>query len=577
MAVCEGWPGQRQGVDVMPRTHRSRRARLAALSAQLRGEGRTWAQIARRIQAEEHYNARVAMRMAHGWTQEEVARRWNDLFPSKNGSAGVTNQNISNWENWPEAGHEPSLKTLKRLAQLYRCDVGDLVDDGDFSHLDEIRAQVNEMPSPDIEHAEPTADTLPAIRESDAARFTPTLLRAEDASLIASHLAGEDISLLLPYLHELSALGRHPLASARDREHSYDNLVQLFSRWADTMKRRELLRVLGWAASYVAAVPLLRDLNADDQRRLAGGLAVPSRIDAATIDHIEAVLWHCKRQDDLLGPQTALHTVVAERDVIRWVLVDCPQQLRPRLLSVLSSASRMAGWLSFDIGDHESAWFYYEQARNAAHEAKNGALGAYVLCNMSHLATWQGTPRLGIDYAVAAQGWAGQTDDFPLKAYAHQVAARAYAADSEQQANVHTLRELGRAEECLANVEPGSSIAHFNGPAQLACDQGLCYLLLGESDTAVRKSQDSLSLVDHSFVRNMAFASLYLGRAHLQAREITEAARVIGDAAELAMRNRSARLMDEMRTTVNGLTPWKEVRAVRELNQRCIEAGVLSP
>ncbi|MGH3702073.1 MAG: hypothetical protein ACRDQY_22015 [Pseudonocardiaceae bacterium] len=49
--------------------------------------------------------------------------------------------------------------------------------------------------------------------------------------------------------------------------------------------------------------------------------------------------------------------------------------------------------------DH--AGYYYEDARALAHEAENTGLGALVLCEMSHLATWQGIPRTGIDHAVA--------------------------------------------------------------------------------------------------------------------------------------------------------------------------------
>lgn len=56
------------------------------------------------------------MRMAHGWTQAEAARRWNDRWPDD----AKTFKNISYWETWPSStGHMPSLHVLDRLAQLY--------------------------------------------------------------------------------------------------------------------------------------------------------------------------------------------------------------------------------------------------------------------------------------------------------------------------------------------------------------------------------------------------------------------------------------------------------------------------
>lgn len=84
---------------------------------------------------------RVAFRLAHGWSQAHVAQLWNGQWPSADGRSGITDKNISCWETWPQSGHEPSLKTLKRLGKLYQCDVGDLIEDGRYSHLDECRQQ----------------------------------------------------------------------------------------------------------------------------------------------------------------------------------------------------------------------------------------------------------------------------------------------------------------------------------------------------------------------------------------------------------------------------------------------------
>jgi hypothetical protein len=126
--------------------YRSRRARLAALSDGLRTQGWTWVQIAKRVAREEHVNMRVAFRLAHGMSQREVAMRWNEQFLAEAGSAGMSDKVISYWETWPQSGYEASLKSLKRLARIYQCSVGDLIEDGDFSHLDSASAH-KEAPS----------------------------------------------------------------------------------------------------------------------------------------------------------------------------------------------------------------------------------------------------------------------------------------------------------------------------------------------------------------------------------------------------------------------------------------------
>jgi transcriptional regulator with XRE-family HTH domain len=104
---------------------RSARAReQLALATSLRDAGRSWAEIAAALRDRYGLGARIAMRVAHGWTQAEVAQQWNSRWPDD----PKTFKNISYWENWPSpTGHMPSLHVLDRLAQLYECDVADLL------------------------------------------------------------------------------------------------------------------------------------------------------------------------------------------------------------------------------------------------------------------------------------------------------------------------------------------------------------------------------------------------------------------------------------------------------------------
>jgi hypothetical protein len=105
----------------------ARSARLReqlALGESLRADDRTWTDIATALRTRYGLNARVAMRLAHGWTQAEAAQQWNRRWPDDL----KTFTNISYWENWPSpTGHMPSLNVLDRLAQIYDCNVADLL------------------------------------------------------------------------------------------------------------------------------------------------------------------------------------------------------------------------------------------------------------------------------------------------------------------------------------------------------------------------------------------------------------------------------------------------------------------
>ncbi len=115
---------------------RSLKQEQLLLTTALRDEGRSWHQIAQVVSEKYGVNARVALRIARGWTQPRAADEWNKLWPTD----PKTFKNFSYWEQWPGgSGHTPSLETLTKLARLYQCHLADLLSDcEDFRNLDPI-------------------------------------------------------------------------------------------------------------------------------------------------------------------------------------------------------------------------------------------------------------------------------------------------------------------------------------------------------------------------------------------------------------------------------------------------------
>jgi hypothetical protein len=155
---------------------------------------------------------------------------------------------------------------------------------------------------------------------------------------------------------------------------------------------------------------------------------------------------------------------------------------------------------------------------------------------------------VGIDHAVAAQGWARRIDDGLLRAYSSDVAARAYASAGEESL---CLMELETAEGEIGDpsemVSSGASLAYFYGAGQLAASKSVCQLRLRDPVAAAFHARESLSMTDESFARNRAMATLYLAQALAAQGEGDAAGARLTAAADLLQQNRSARVINEFR------------------------------
>jgi hypothetical protein len=65
-----------------------------------------------------------------------------------------------------------------------------------------------------------------------------------------------------------------------------------------------------------------------------------------------------------------------------------------------------------------------------------------------------------------------------------------------------------------------------------------------------------------------------LSEAYVQCNEIDEAARLLGDAGDIAVGNSSARLIERLVQARAGLQPWHHTVAVRTLDDRLSAHGL---
>ena len=214
----------------MPPAPRSLRQEQRELAASMRANHKTWVEIANDFYSRYNVNIRVALRMAHDWSQRDAADQWNSRWPADR----KTFKNFSYWELWPApTGYEPSLDVLSKLAELYQCSIADLVSDcADFRSADSAYTKNQQLSQ--------------LSRIAKVAPPQPDQAEVADLKELISRLELIDV-------HELARL-----------------TTEWSERLGAATSRRSLLLKLSAGLSLAAASPVLADDNADtDSARLA--------------------------------------------------------------------------------------------------------------------------------------------------------------------------------------------------------------------------------------------------------------------------------------------------------------------
>lgn len=337
-----------------------------------------------------------------------------------------------------------------------------------------------------------------------------------------------------------------------------------------SVNRRELLHRLSALFAAAAAGPLLGVLDPDEQQHVLHVIEdqAVSGFDEPALRYCEGMVNTLAQQDNVLGPQLTLYSTMGIKQLAEQLAKAAPTTFKPRAISAYADITSLLGWLCFNMGNCHSAQYYYEEARAAAHDARNTELATYILCAMSQLATAQGRPRVGIDHAAAAAVWAEESRSPLAQGYATEVATVAYAAANQPDSFRRKLDEEYAFLHSLRPDEPRNPLWYFYDESSYWRTVGVCELTLQQPEAALKALDKSLALVDPTHRHNKAIRQLHRAEAYVQQEEIPEAASIIGTVAAATAVGRSQHITERITNLRGLLIPWHHTKAVRELDER---------
>ena len=139
---------------------------------------------------------------------------------------------------------------------------------------------------------------------------------------------------------------------------------------------------------------------------------------------------------------------------------------------------------------------------------------------------------------------------------------------------MHSLEQAYHELDQAPDGDRGAGLAYFYDQGQYLATRSWCLLELGDPQLALATAGQSLAAADPSFVRNVALTRLALAGAFAQMGEPGQASEQITEAADLAVRNNSPRLIRVLAETRQQLSPWDTSPDVADLDERLRALGL---
>jgi tetratricopeptide (TPR) repeat protein len=334
------------------------------------------------------------------------------------------------------------------------------------------------------------------------------------------------------------------------------------------MRRRTFLRRMAGATGVALFSPPLGLLGSEPWERLAMALDRPATVDAATVRDLELItagyarLTECVTSGSLITP--VLEHLRSITDLLRGPQ---PALVRRRLCIAAADAAQLAGRLLFGTNQSAGAQTYYSVALDAAREAGDRALGAYVIGTMSFIPSREGKADKALQ--LAQQATATATDGAPatLRSWLAALEAEQHASLGNASASRIALDRAQRAADQADREEPPAWIDYFDR-GRLAGFAGICHIRLDRPKEALTPLGEALRALPEAAVKHRSVLLTDLATAKVMQGELDEGCQIAGESLRIATMMKGVSAMKRLREFSRQLEPWRATNQVKGFEEQ---------
>jgi tetratricopeptide (TPR) repeat protein len=337
----------------------------------------------------------------------------------------------------------------------------------------------------------------------------------------------------------------------------------------DDMQRRPFLQGLSAFIGLAAASAFI-----EPWERLSRALRQPSRVDRATVTSLASLTVMLESRESQESPRALLGPVEGHLGNVATLLAGSPP-LRPQLCSIAGETAALAGWLAFDIEDRPAAAGYFRVGIDAAKEADDRALGAYLVGSSCVQPAYRERPFARLRRLEGRTFGFARSDASPsTRAWLATLEAEAHALAGDTS---KCLRLFDEAEIAMSRAgeedEARRPRVAFFDPHRLAGERGVALARLGQPEAAQEVLRPALTSLDPSVVKTRPRLLTALATAHVQQGDVDRACELGAEALGIAAQQEVQTNLRDVRKLRLELEPWRNSQAVKDLDERLRAVG----